>query len=161
MSAPLYALLGVTGLTDVGYRFMDDAGAWDGARVTAGVDETDAADGTYYVAAPTTPGTARSVHWNSSGTPTVKATEVFATLGDVSSAAPTAVEVADAVLARNIAGGSSAGRTVAQAVAFLRNKWAVVGGVLTVYATDDTTVLWTATIQTDAAGEPIIGTDPA
>lgn len=107
MSAPLYALLGVSGLGDVGYRFMDEAGAWIGARVTAGVDETDAADGTYYVAAPTTPGTARSVHWNSSGTPAVKATEVFATVGDTTPSV---------LLANGVHGGAAATLALKSAV---------------------------------------------
>lgn len=69
-------------------------------------------------------------------------------------------EVADGLLGRNIAGGSSAGRTVKQALAALRNRWTIAAGTLTVYDTDDATVLFTATITT-AAGNPISGSDPA
>jgi hypothetical protein len=50
-------------------------------------------------------------------------------------------------------------RTVGQALAFLRNKWVIAAGVLTVYDTDDTSVLWTAAITT-AAGDPVTSVDP-
>lgn len=75
--------------------------------------------------------------------------------------ASTAIEIADAVLARNVSGGSSTGRTVSQALHALRNKWTNSAGVYTVYGTDDTTPSWTATISSDAGAEPIVGTDPA
>jgi hypothetical protein len=68
--------------------------------------------------------------------------------------------VADALLARNVSGGSSAGRTVKQALAVLRNKVEVVAGTLNVYDTDDTTVLFTAAVTT-AVGNPIASIDPA
>lgn len=77
-------------------------------------------------------------------------------LGDV----PTANENADALLARNVAGGSSSGRTVKESLAFLRNKWAVVGTTLTVYGVDDVTPLWTATITPTAGADPITASDP-
>jgi hypothetical protein len=72
---------------------------------------------------------------------------------------PTAVQNADALLARNEAGGSSTGRTVGQAIARLRNRVAVVAGVLTVYAEDDVTPLWTAAVTT-AAGDPVSEVNP-
>lgn len=74
---------------------------------------------------------------------------------------PTAVANADALLGRNIAGGSSAGRTVKQALRFLRNKWTIAAGTLTVFQEDDSTSDWTATVSTDAAAVPIVGNDPA
>jgi hypothetical protein len=77
-----------------------------------------------------------------------------------SSGGPTADEIADAILARNIAGGSSSGRIVSEALAFLRNKWEVVNGVLTIYDADDTTVLWTSAIASDASAAPVTGSDP-
>lgn len=49
---------------------------------------------------------------------------------------------------------------VTKALPKLTNKWAVSGGVLTVYADDDTTPLFTETLTSDAAGEPITGADP-
>lgn len=78
-------------------------------------------------------------------------------LGDL----PTAVENADALLGRNVAGGSSSGRLVKEALYFLRNKWTVSGGTLTVYATDDTTSAWTSTVSTDDTAEPVTGSDPS
>jgi hypothetical protein len=62
--------------------------------------------------------------------------------------------VADAFLARNVAGGSNSGRTVSQAIQTLRNKQAIVAGVYTCYATDDTTPLFEANVTT-AAGNPM------
>lgn len=77
-------------------------------------------------------------------------------LGDL----PTANENADALLGRNVAGGSSTGRTVKEALYFLRNKWTIAGGTLTVYATDDTTSAWTASV-TQTAGDPVSASDPS
>jgi hypothetical protein len=79
-----------------------------------------------------------------------------AAVGDI----PTANQNADALLARNEAGGSSAGRTVGQAIGRLRNRVAVVGGTLTVYAEDDVTPLWTAAVTT-TAGNPVSEVDPS
>ena len=74
---------------------------------------------------------------------------------------PTAVENADALLGRNVSGGSSTGRTVKQAFHFIRNKWVVSGGVLTVYDTDDSTSSWTSSVTSSAGADPIVGNDPA
>jgi hypothetical protein len=68
--------------------------------------------------------------------------------------------IADAILARNIAGGSNGGRTVGQAHAFVRSRWNIVGTTLTVYANDDTTALWTGEIVPGPGGV-ITGMDPA
>lgn len=76
-------------------------------------------------------------------------------------AIPTANQNADALLARNIAGGSSAGRLVKDALRFLRNKWTVSAGTLTVYQEDDSTTAWTAAVSTDANADPVIGNDPS
>lgn len=67
--------------------------------------------------------------------------------------------VADAILARGIAGGADGGRTVGQALAVLRNKVEIAAGTLTVYNTDDVTPLFTAAVAT-AAGNPISSIDP-
>lgn len=80
-----------------------------------------------------------------------------AAVGDI----PTAVQNADALLGRNVSGGSSSGRTVKQALHVLRNKSAVAAGTLTVYDTDDATSSWTAAVSSDAAAEPITGIDPS
>lgn len=68
--------------------------------------------------------------------------------------------VADAILVRSLAGGADGGRSVRQALAVLRNRVAIAGGVLTVYAEDDVTPLFTANVTT-AAGNPISEIDPA
>jgi hypothetical protein len=70
-------------------------------------------------------------------------------------------DIADKVLNRNVSGGSDAGRTVKQALHFLRNRWAVAAGTLTVYDTDDTTPSWTGTVTGTPGADPITGNDPA
>jgi hypothetical protein len=77
-------------------------------------------------------------------------------LGDL----PTANENADALLGRNVAGGSSTGRLVKEALYVLRNKVAISAGTMTVYATDDTTSAFTASVTT-TAGNPVTAIDPA
>jgi len=79
----------------------------------------------------------------------------------VTAAVPTAVANADALLGRNIAGGSSVGRTVKQALRLLRNKVTSSGGTLTIYQEDDVTSDWTAALTEDAAANPIVTIDPA
>jgi len=73
---------------------------------------------------------------------------------------PTAVENADALLGRNVSGGSSTGRTVKQVFHFIRNKWVVAAGTLTVYDTDDATTSWTAAVTGTAGADPVTGVDP-
>ena len=70
-------------------------------------------------------------------------------------------EIADGVLGRNIAGGSSTGRLVKDAFRAIRNKSAIAAGTLTVYQEDDTTSAWTATVGSDPTANPIISIDPA
>jgi hypothetical protein len=70
-------------------------------------------------------------------------------------------DIADKVLNRNVSGGSDAGRTVKQALHFLRNRWSVATGTLTVYDTDDTTPSWTGTVTGTPGADPITGNDPA
>ncbi|TGT76721.1 MULTISPECIES: hypothetical protein [unclassified Mesorhizobium] len=85
----------------------------------------------------------------------------FATASDI----PTAEENADVLLDRDMSAGTDSGsptvRTVRQALRFLRNKWAVATGTLTVYKEDDTTESWTAEVSTDPSAEPIVSNDPA
>lgn len=69
--------------------------------------------------------------------------------------------VADALLNRNLEGGSSAGRLVKEALYPSRNKWSVSGTTLTVYATNDTTVAFTTTLATDPTAETVVSSDPA
>jgi hypothetical protein len=69
---------------------------------------------------------------------------------------------ADALIARNVAGGSSTGRIVKDVFAVLRNKVDTAGtpGSMLVYDTDDTTLLWSATLTSDAAANPITIVNP-
>lgn len=78
--------------------------------------------------------------------------------GDWYSAAATTTEVADAVLKRDFAAVTgAAARSLLNANRLNRNKWVVSGNTLTVYAEDDTTVAWTATIT----GITASSSDPA
>lgn len=68
--------------------------------------------------------------------------------------------VADALLNRGLDGAGASSRKVREALAFMRNKWAISGSTLTVYDVDDSTTLFTATI-TSASGNPVTSVDPA
>ena len=76
-------------------------------------------------------------------------------------ATATQQSIADTILGRNVSGGSSAGRTVKQALHFIRNRWTVSAGTLTVYDTDDSTQSWTSSVTGTAGADPITGNDPA
>ena len=137
-------------LANVGYKWLTAAGF--GSELTSGVTDT----GEFYA-------------FLIDAVPPAGALEIFVydvndhsnfSRGNYAQLSISPNDIADAVLARNIAGGSSAGRIVSEALAFLRNKWSVVGNTLTVYDTDDTTVLWTATIASDASAAPVTGSDP-
>jgi len=68
-------------------------------------------------------------------------------------------EIADALLNRNIGGGSSAGRLVKEALYALRNKSEIVGATLNVY--DEVDVLsWTAAVASSTSADPVTGIDP-
>lgn len=69
--------------------------------------------------------------------------------------------IADTLLGRRISGGASTGRTVSQALATIRNKVDISGNTLTVYDVDDVTPLYTATITSSSAANPITGIDPS
>jgi hypothetical protein len=70
-------------------------------------------------------------------------------------------EIADALLNRNVAGGSSTGRLVKEALYALRNKTSISSSTLQVWNNDDTSIVWSATLSSDAAAIPITGIDPA
>jgi hypothetical protein len=75
-------------------------------------------------------------------------------------APPTEAEIADAILDRNLAGGSDGGRTVRDALRSARNLTSIQSGVMTVYQEDDLTPAWTAAVSTSSDQEPITGVDP-
>lgn len=68
-------------------------------------------------------------------------------------------EIADRILARNLAGGSDGGRDIRSALRLHRNKSEILAGTLTVYEENDVTVAWTAAVTT-TAGNPITAVDP-
>lgn len=83
-------------------------------------------------------------------------------VGDKTGYALTVAEhaaVADKLLGRNLKGGSDVGRKVHEALAALRNRWAIAAGVLTIYDTDDATPLFTAAV-TRTSGDPVSQVDP-
>lgn len=82
---------------------------------------------------------------------------IYANVQAMASAVSNAI--ADALLGRNIAGGSSSGRTVTQALRRLRNRIRNNAGTLEVYQENDTSLDWQAVITT-AAGNPISEIDP-
>ncbi len=77
-------------------------------------------------------------------------------------AADAVTEIADGILTRDwTAVTGEAARSVLNALRFLRNKWSVSGGTLTITEEDDATTAWTATVSEDAGADPVIGVDPA
>jgi hypothetical protein len=80
-------------------------------------------------------------------------------------AADAGTEIADAILNRDMSTGTDSGsatvRTVRQALRFLRNKWSISSTTLTVTKEDDSTPSWTAEVTTNAAADPVTGSDPA
>lgn len=77
-------------------------------------------------------------------------------------AVPTAAENADELLNTDMSAATDTNaRTPLNALRFLRNKWSVSGSTLTVTKEDDTTTAWTASLTSDAAADPVTGSDPA
>lgn len=72
--------------------------------------------------------------------------------------------VADALLDRDMSTGTDSGsptvRTPRQAMRFMRNKWSISAGTLTVTKEDDSTASWTAAITTNGT-TPVDSVDPA
>jgi hypothetical protein len=143
MAETLAFISGVTGLADLGIRFFNADGTWNGARITAGITEQDANTGTYFITV-AVPASATGVHWDSTGTPTVFGDEIFDSPGYSS--------IADALAAEHGAGSweSSGSGTGAYTI--------------TVTVTDGTDPLQNATVRvtsgvdsftvvTDASGQ--------
>lgn len=77
-------------------------------------------------------------------------------------AIPTATENADALLNRDMSAVSDTNsRSPLNALRFLRNKWSISGTTLTVTKENDVSLAWVATVSTDAAAEPVVGSDPS
>ncbi len=81
---------------------------------------------------------------------------------DASLSASEHIAIAVALLRQDWAGiTGEAARSVLNALRFLRNRWTLGSGALTVTKEDDTTVAWTATVETSASVDPVTGTDPS
>jgi hypothetical protein len=99
---------------------------------------------------------AASITFSGSGT----ATAIGHMEGNISPFSELSPEsLADAILRRNLAGGSDGGRTVRDALRVGRNRVSIVGSTLTVYEEDDTTVAWTAALSTGPR-DPLSQVDP-
>lgn len=72
--------------------------------------------------------------------------------------------IADAFLDRDMSTGTDSGsstvRTVRQALRFLRNKWTITTGTLSVKKEDDSTESWAATVGGTAGADPVTSVDP-
>jgi hypothetical protein len=66
---------------------------------------------------------------------------------------------ADALLNRNVGGGSNSGRLVKEALYALRNKSEIVGATLSVYDAVDV-LSWTAAVASSSSAVPVTGIDP-
>lgn len=67
--------------------------------------------------------------------------------------------IADALLNRNVGGGSNTGRLVKEALYALRNRSEISGSTLNVYDATDA-LSWTATVSSSATADPVTGIDP-
>jgi hypothetical protein len=97
--------------------------------------------------------------WKVTPTPgdAVKVTYVEGT--DATALVAERAAIADKFLGRSHAGGSDGVRPVSECLAALRNKVTWPAGTMTVYATNDTSVLWTAAV-TRTSTNPVTGVDP-
>lgn len=84
--------------------------------------------------------------------------------GDILVTVENLAAIADALLDRDMATGTDSGsptvRTVRQALRFLRNKWDVASGTLTVRKEDDVTASWTAVVSSSSTADAVTGLDP-
>jgi hypothetical protein len=84
-----------------------------------------------------------------------------AALATAVAALPTSTQNADELLKRDMAAVTGeASRSLLNAIRFIRNKWTIAGGVLTVFKEDDSTSAWTGA-ATQTAGNPVSEIDPA
>jgi len=75
---------------------------------------------------------------------------------------PTATQNADALLNRDMSAVSDTNaRSPLNALRFIRNKWTITTGTLSVKKEDDTTEAWNAAVSTTPGADPVTGNDPA
>jgi hypothetical protein len=135
--------------------FVDDALNGATVVITNGTQVASRAIITDYVGATDTATIGAWTGATPTGTPT------YTIYGSAPGASLT--DIADAVLMRDwtAVSGTVPDRSTFNALRFLRNKWALAAGTLSVKEEDDTTEAWSAAVTTDAGAEPIIGSDPA
>lgn len=77
-------------------------------------------------------------------------------------AASAVTEIVDGLLKRDFSEvtGESA-RSMLNALRFLRNKWSISTGTLTVTKEDDSTTAWTAALTSSAGADPVTAIDPS
>jgi hypothetical protein len=150
---------GISGLVGtVGCTILHTDGSSYQSRATAGITEPITGSGVYAIADPDSTLTLIFV-WDV-GAGTISASEtLYAGRGEDAA-------IADKILNRDIAGGADGTRTVGESLAATRNKVALTlssptAGTLTVYAADDTAVLWTAAVTVDSASGLLTVIDPA
>jgi hypothetical protein len=146
---------GKAGLTDLRAQLVDTAGVNVGAAVTTGF--TEIGQGNYlwhYAVWPD--GHRGGVKFYSAATPTTILAFVAVNPEDVQ----TTAGVADGLLNRNLAGGADGGRTVRDALRFLRNRWTRTATALVVYAEDDTTPAWTSVLTVSGGTYPVVESNP-
>lgn len=81
-----------------------------------------------------------------------------AAVGDI----PTAVQNADALLNRDMSAVSDTNaRSPLNALRFIRNRWVITGGTLSVKKEDDSTEAWNAAVSTTPGADPVTGNDPS
>jgi hypothetical protein len=157
-TVPLVITANASGLT-VGYAVLNLDRSEFAAFTTAGVTETNT-PGTYavtggvvvptaggYIAIGSVDGDPPEVTW----------------LGEADvDPAPDLNAIADAVLLRDWTAltGAVPSRSTLNALRFLRNKWLVFGGELSVYEEDDIDIAWTAELEASSSANPITGSMP-
>lgn len=100
------------------------------------------------------------VEWDATCGNALRPVNIMQVLG-LTADLPNAVGIVDTLLGRNLAGGLDGGRTVSSALRALRNRVTMSGNVLIVYAEDDATIAWQASLVTNPSAKPITEIDPA
>ena len=87
--------------------------------------------------------------------------EVFTAYDKIMLISDSLTDMADAILTRDwTAVTGEAERSALNALRFLRNKWTVSGGTLSVKEEDDSTEAWNVVVSVNSTGVPIDGIDP-
>ena len=128
------------------------------ATVSPNWETTPANDTTYEVLVTETSGVVLAM---AAGTITAAAIATDA-IDDDALAGDAVTAIVDQMFKRDMSAVTGeASRSLLNAVRFLRNKWSVSSGTLTVFKEDDSTTAWSASVTTNSAAEPIVSSDPS